>query len=79
MRYVYAFLMGVLVVALAFFAIQNLSNVTVEFLTMSATLPLALVVAIAYLAGMVSGGSLLALLRNWRRSAGRGAAGRAGV
>jgi uncharacterized integral membrane protein len=49
------------------FSLQNLGNVTIEFLTMSATMPLALVVALAYGAGMVTGGSLLALLRKWMR------------
>jgi uncharacterized integral membrane protein len=72
MRYVYAILIGVLGVALVVFSLQNLRNVTIEFLTMSATLPLALVVALSYLAGMVTGGSLLALLRNWMRATNRG-------
>jgi uncharacterized integral membrane protein len=72
MRYVYAILIGVLGVAVVLFSLQNLRNVTIEFLTMSATLPLALVVALAYAAGMVTGGSLLALLRKWMRTAHRG-------
>jgi uncharacterized integral membrane protein len=67
MRYVYATLIGVLGVAVVLFSLQNLGNVTIEFLTMSATMPLALVVALAYGAGMVTGGSLLALLRKWMR------------
>jgi uncharacterized integral membrane protein len=67
MRYVYAALIGVLGVGVVLFSLQNLGNVTIEFLTMSATMPLALVVALAYGAGMVTGGSLLALLRKWMR------------
>jgi uncharacterized integral membrane protein len=67
MRYVYATLIGVLGVAVVLFSLQNLGNVTIQFLTMSATMPLALVVALAYGAGMVTGGSLLALLRKWMR------------
>jgi hypothetical protein len=39
---------------------------------MSATMPLALVVVLTYLAGMVTGGSLLALLRKWIRTGNRG-------
>ena len=52
--------------------IGALRNVTIEFLTWGATLPLALVVVLAYGAGMVTGGSLLALLRKWMLTAGRG-------
>jgi uncharacterized integral membrane protein len=72
MRYVYAILIGVLGIALVLFSLQNLRNVTIEFLTMSATMPLALVVVLTYLAGMVTGGSLLALLRKWIRTGNRG-------
>jgi uncharacterized integral membrane protein len=69
MRYVYATLIVLLIVVIVLFSLQNLSNVTISFLTMSATLPLALLVVLAYVSGMVTGGSVLALLRSWVRSA----------
>jgi uncharacterized integral membrane protein len=64
MRYVYATLIILLVVTVLLFSVQNLSNVTIVFLTMSATLPVAMLVILAYLTGMVTGGFMLALLRS---------------
>ena len=51
------------VVATCVFAIQNFEIVTLSFLGFSARMPLALLVAIFYLLGMATGGSLFALLR----------------
>jgi uncharacterized integral membrane protein len=45
------------------FAMQNLQIVTVSLLRASAQMPLAFLVAIIYLLGTVTGGSLFALLR----------------
>ena len=45
------------------FAVQNLQTITVSFLSWSVTLPIALVVIGAYVLGMASGGSVLAILR----------------
>jgi lipopolysaccharide assembly protein A len=47
----------------AVFAMQNLQTVTVSFLRIGAQLPLAFLVAIIYLLGALTGGSLFALLR----------------
>jgi uncharacterized integral membrane protein len=47
----------------AVFAIQNLQTVTVSFFRIGAQMPLAFLVAIIYLLGAVTGGSLFALLR----------------
>jgi len=69
MRYVYATLISLFIVIIVLFSLQNLSNVTISLLTMSATLPVALLVVLAYVSGMVTGGSVLALLRSWVRSA----------
>ena len=49
--------------AIVIFAAQNFQSVTVSLLRVSASIPLALLVAIIYLLGAVTGGSLLALLR----------------
>jgi len=45
------------------FAFQNLEIVTMSFLGFSARVPLALLAAAIYVAGAVTGGSLLALAR----------------
>ena len=42
---------------------QNTDSVSVSFLTLGATLPLAVLVFIVYVLGALSGGSLYALLR----------------
>ena len=49
--------------AVLVFAIQNLQPVTVSFMGFSANTRLAILVAIIYLLGTVTGGSLWALLR----------------
>jgi len=49
--------------AVTIFAVQNLQLVTMSFLGFSARVPLALLAAGIYLLGTVTGGSLLALLR----------------
>jgi lipopolysaccharide assembly protein A len=71
MRYVYATLIGVLIVIVVLFSLQNVSTVTISFLTMSATLPLALLVMLVYLSGVFTGGFVLALLRSWIHGASR--------
>jgi uncharacterized integral membrane protein len=45
------------------FALQNLEAVTMSFLGFSVRAPLALLVAIVYVLGMVTGGSMWSLLR----------------
>ena len=49
--------------AVIIFAAQNLEMVTMSFLGFSARVPLALLAAGVYVLGTVTGGSLLALLR----------------
>ena len=63
MRIFYLVLLGLLVGVTALFALQNLRTITVLFLNWSVTLPIAVVVAGAYILGMASGGSVLAFLR----------------
>jgi uncharacterized integral membrane protein len=57
------------------FAAQNLQLVTMSFLSFSARVPLALLAAGVYLLGTVTGGSLLALLRQSLEGAKRRPAG----
>jgi uncharacterized integral membrane protein len=53
----------VFVAALIIFVFQNTQSVTIAFLALGATLPLAVLVFIVYVLGALSGGSLYALLR----------------
>ncbi|AKJ95422.1 MULTISPECIES: lipopolysaccharide assembly protein LapA domain-containing protein [Thioalkalivibrio] len=71
MRYLYTLLIIVFVAVVAIFAIQNLRLVTLNFLTLYVTLPLALLIVGIYLLGLVSGGALVALLKRWIRGASR--------
>ena len=63
MRWIYLGIIIVFAVAIVIFALQNLEIVTMSLLGFNARVPLALAVAIAYLLGAATGGSLFALLR----------------
>jgi len=63
MRWLNIFVVALFVVAMTLFAIQNFQIVTLSFMGFGARAPLALLVFIVYVLGMVSGGSLFALLR----------------
>ena len=63
MRWVHMALICAFAAAVTIFAVQNLQLVTMSFLGFSARVPLALLAAGIYLLGTVTGGSLLALLR----------------
>jgi putative membrane protein len=63
MRWIYLAVIILFAAATIIFALQNLEVVTMSFLGLNARVPLALLVAVAYLLGAATGGSLLALLR----------------
>jgi uncharacterized integral membrane protein len=63
MRWIHLAVIVLFAAAIVIFAFQNFAIVTMSFLGFSARAPLALLVAIAYLLGMATGGSLWALLR----------------
>ena len=63
MRWIHITIIAVFVIVTLIFAIENLEIVVMSFLGFSARVPLALLVAIIYIVGMVTGSSLLALLR----------------
>ena len=63
MRWIYLAIVVVFVAALIVFVFQNTQSVDVSFLTLGVTLPLAILVLVAYILGALSGGSLYALLR----------------
>jgi uncharacterized integral membrane protein len=63
MRWVCVAVIVLFAAATLTFALQNLEVVTMSFLGFSARAPLAVLVAVVYLLGAATGGSLLALLR----------------
>lgn len=63
MRYVFLILIIVFLTLIGIFAVQNLQSVTVAFLGLQLTAPLAILIALVYLLGMATGGSLISFLR----------------
>jgi uncharacterized integral membrane protein len=63
MRWIYLAVIILIAAAAIIFALQNFEIVTMSFLGFNARVPLALLVAVAYLLGTATGGSLFALLR----------------
>jgi lipopolysaccharide assembly protein A len=63
MRWVYLAVIILFAAATMIFAAQNFETVTMTFLGFNARVPLALLIAVAYLLGAATGGSLFALLR----------------
>ena len=64
MRWFYLVIVVLFVAATLIFVLQNFDLVTMAFLGMRIRAPLALVVAVVYVLGAITGGSLLALLRH---------------
>lgn len=63
MRWMYVAVIAVLALVTLIFALQNFQSVTFSFLRLQLSVPLALLVIIVYVLGMVTGGSLWALVR----------------
>jgi putative membrane protein len=63
MRWIFLAVILLFAAATILFALQNLEIVTMSFLGANVRVPLALLVAIVYLVGAATGGSLFALLR----------------
>jgi putative membrane protein len=64
MRWLYLAIVIVFVAAILIFAFQNLGVVTMSFLGFSLRAPLAILVAVVYVLGAFTGGSLFGLLRH---------------
>ena len=62
MRWIHLAVIVLFAAATLIFAVQNFEIVTMSFLGLSARAPLALLVAVVYVLGMATGGSLWALL-----------------
>jgi lipopolysaccharide assembly protein A len=63
MRWIYLAVIVTVVAATLVFALQNLQRVTISFLGLSLSAPLAFLVIVIYLLGMATGGSAWALMR----------------
>lgn len=63
MRWIHLGVVVLFVAAVVAFVAQNFTVVTMSFLGFSARAPLAVLVALVYVLGMVTGGSLWSLLR----------------
>jgi uncharacterized integral membrane protein len=63
MRWVYLTVVVLFAAATIIFVFQNVGVVTMSFLGLSVRAPLAVVAAVAYILGALTGGSLYALLR----------------
>jgi putative membrane protein len=67
MRWFYLAIIILFATAALVFGIQNREIVTIEFLGLSARAPLAVIVAIFYVLGAITGGGLFGLLRKSAR------------
>jgi putative membrane protein len=72
MRWIYLAVIILFAAATIIFALQNFEIVTITFLGFNDRVPLALLVAVAYLLGAATGGSLFALLRRSYEGSRRG-------
>ena len=63
MRWVHIVVIVLFAAVIIVFVVQNLAPVTMAFLGFSVRAPLAVLAAVVYLLGAVTGGSLFALLR----------------
>ena len=63
MRWVYLTVVVLFAAATIIFVVQNVEVVTMSFLGLSVSAPIAVLAAVAYVLGTLTGGSLYALLR----------------
>ena len=63
MRWLHLAVVVIFAAATLIFIAQNLELVTMSFLEFNARTPLAVLIALAYIVGMATGGSLWALLK----------------
>ena len=63
MRWIHMAIVALFVVLIVVFAVENFQIVTMSFFGWSASVPMVLQVAIVYILGMVTGSSLVSLLR----------------
>ena len=62
-RYLHITLIALFVAIVAIFMLQNLQTATVTFFAVSMTMPVAILILLVYILGMLTGGFATALLR----------------
>ena len=67
MRWLYTAVFVVFMVAMLIFAVQNIGTVVVTFLGLSITAPMAIIIVVVYILGMLTGSSLFAAIRRYLR------------
>jgi lipopolysaccharide assembly protein A len=65
MRYVYIVLVLAVTALVLLFTIQNIHSTTVTLFQIRVTMPVSILVVLVYALGMLTGGFVLSLLRNW--------------
>jgi uncharacterized integral membrane protein len=63
MRFFYLIVLLALLAAVGIFAVQNEDSVSIKYLDQTIAYPLALVVGVAYLLGMVSGWTVVGIFK----------------
>lgn len=76
MRWIYLVIIVLFVAAIIIFAVQNIEVVTMSFLGLKVRAPLAVQIAVVYLLGAATGGSLFGLLRRSYEGSRRAVPGR---
>jgi len=64
MRYIYVALVILILIVVITFTVQNIQSVTVSFMNASLTLPLSLLILGVYFLGMLTGGTVVSLIRS---------------
>ena len=67
MRFIYLILVILISAVVFIFTFQNLSTVTVSFLHWQLHTPVSIAVVVVYFLGMLTGGSLVSLIKSWIR------------
>ncbi len=65
MRFIYITFIVVAMTIILLFVFQNTLSTTVSFFSASITLPLSILVLLAYVLGILTGGGVVSLLRTW--------------
>lgn len=71
MRFVYLILIILISTVVFIFTFQNLMPVTVSFLESQVRAPLSITILIVYFLGMLTGGSVVSLIKSWIRGSTR--------
>jgi uncharacterized integral membrane protein len=69
MRYVHIAIIVLLTALVLTFKLQNLQSVTLQFFSFTASMPVTALIVLVYVLGMLTGGSLLSLMKRSYRGA----------